>query len=375
MKLSQYRRKCRITMFFILLFSILINSPVFSKEGGEGEPQGIPQMTAEQRSKMGIVTALVSRRLLTEEVIAPGEVTVNIYRSSQVASRIRSQIIKRYARMGDTVKSGQKLLTLSSVDMADAQSQLLVTDREWQRVRKLGRKVVSERRYIEAQVNRQQAYAKALAYGITESQITELLKQKDSSKATGMFDLLSTQNGTVISDQFVSGQVVDPGQLLMEISDESLLWVETKINPEDAINIKPGTRARINYAADHWLSGKVIQVHRRIDETTRTLSVRIEVDNQQNLIRPGQFVKVALQISAGNKVIAIPKSAVTLLHGEQIIFILEGDDIYPQLVETGGVRNDWVEIKNGLGKGDKLVTQGIFLLKSLLLKSQIGDAD
>jgi len=277
--------------------------------------------------------------------------------------------------MGDAVKTGQKLLTLSSVDVADAQSQLLVTDREWKRVKKLGRKVVSERRYIEAQVNRQQAYAKALAYGITESQIIELLKRKDASKATGMFNLLSTQNGTVISDQFVAGQVVEPGQLLMEISDESLLWIETQINPDNVTDIKPGTLAHINYAADNWLTAKVIQVHRRIDETTRTLPVRIEVDNQKKLLRPGQFVKVALQTTKGNEVIAVLKTAVTLLHNEEVVFMLDGQKIHPQLVETGGVHNDWIEIKNGLKKNDVIVTQGMFLLKSLLLKSQIGDAD
>jgi membrane fusion protein, heavy metal efflux system len=371
--------KCSARYLFtnslLLLLSILVSSSTFAEEESEEKVQGIPQMTGQQRSEMGIVTSLVSSRLLAKEIIAPGEVRVNIYRSSQVTSRIRSQIIKRYARMGDSVKAGQKLLTLSSVEMADAQSQLLVTDREWQRVKKLGRKVVSERRYIEAQVNRQQAYAKALAYGITESQITELLKQKDASKATGMFNLLSTQNGTVISDQFVVGQVVEPGELLMEISDESVLWVETQIDPEDVINIKLGTVAHINSSVDNWLSGKITQVHRRIDETTRTLPVRIEVNNQQNLLRPGQFVKVALQTATDNEVIAIPKSAVTLLHSEQVVFMLDGEKLYAQLVETGDVHNHWVEIKNGLKKGDEIVTEGMFLLKSLLLKSQIGDAD
>ncbi|VAW53302.1 hypothetical protein MNBD_GAMMA07-2360, partial [hydrothermal vent metagenome] len=71
----------------------------------------------------------------------------------------------------------------------------------------------------------------------------------------------------------------------------------------------------------------------------------------------------------------VPKSAVTLLQGEEVVFMLNDKELYPQLVETGGIRNDWIEIKNGLKKGDKVVTEGMFLLKSLLLKSQIGDAD
>ena len=359
---------------FILLL-LFVAHPVFAEEENEAEAQGIPEMTADQRQAMGIVTSSVERRGLTEEIIAPGEVTVNVYRSSQVTSRISSQIIARHARMGDAVKTGQKLLTLSSVEMAEAQSQLLVASREWQRVKKLGRKVVSERRYIEAQVNRQRAYAKVLAYGMTEFQIRALLKQGDASKATGTFDLLSSQDGTVISDDFMLGQVVEPGQVLMEITDESLLWVETQLSPDDVVDISIGTPARIRHGADKWLEGHVVQIHRRIDETTRTLPVRIEVNNAQGLLRAGLFVKVALQTSIGEDVIAVPRSAVTLLHGEQVVFMLEGTELYPQLVETGDIRSDWVEIKNGLKEGDEIVTQGMFLLKSLLLKSQIGDAD
>ncbi len=363
-----------INRILILLF-LFANPPVFAATENSATTQGIPEMTAEQRQAMGIVTSRVSLRRLMEEIIAPGEVTINAYRSSQVSTRISSQIMKRHARMGDVVKRGQKLLTLSSVSMADAQSQLLVADREWQRVKKLGRKVVSERRYIAAQVNRQKTYAKVLAYGMTEFQVKALLKQGDASRATGMFDLLSFQKGTVISDQFVLGQVVEPGQILMEISDESRLWVETQISPKKIINIKTGALARINSGTNTWLKGEVVQIHRHVDEVTRTLPIRIEVNNKQGLLRPGQFVKVALQTAKGAEVISIPKASVTLLHGEPVVFMLKGNEWYPQLVETGEVRGDWVEIKNGLQAGDEIVTQGIFLLKSLLLKSQIGDAD
>lgn len=359
----------------ILILILLSSSLVYAENKNEEKAQGIPKMNAEQRQSMGIVTTLVGSRMLTDEIIAPGEVTINAYRSSQVTSRISSQVIMRHARMGDSVKTGQKLLTLSSVEMAESQGKLLVADREWLRVKKLGRKVVSDQRYIEAQVKRQQAYASVLAYGMTESQINTLLKQGGASKATGDLELLSPQDGTVISDRFVLGQVVEPGQVLMEISDESLLWVEAQINPEDIVGIKPEIPARIHVDGDNWLNGQVVQIHRRIDETTRTLAVRIEVNNEQGLLRPGQFVKTALQISAGSKVITVPRESVTLLHGERVVFKLEGNELSPQLVETGAARGDWIEIKAGLKPGNAIVTKGMFLLKSLLLKSQIGDTD
>lgn len=357
----------------LLILLLLASGPACAEEEHGANQQGIPQMTAEQRQAMGIVTTPVSSRRLVDEIIAPGEVTLNAYRTSQVTSRISAQVIKRYARMGEQVKSGQKLLRLSSVAMAEAQGQMLIADREWRRVNKLGRKVVSGRRYIDAQVKRQEAYAKVLAYGMTNSQISALLKQNDASKATGAFDLLSPQDGTVISDSFLLGQVVKSGQLLMEISDETLLWVETQINPADVINIKPNATVRILAGGSKWLNGKVVQIHRRIDETTRTLPVRIQVDNKQGLLRPGQFVKTALQTETSEQVIAVPTDTVTLLHGDQVVFLLEGDELHPQLVETGRVRDGWIGIKKGLKQGDKIVTKGMFLLKSLLLKSQIGD--
>jgi len=370
--------KYHITYRIFLLFSLLLASPVFAEEDNNGniaKVQGIPEMNARQRQSMGIVTSTVFKRKLYKEIIAPGDVGVNIYLSSQISTRIRSQVIKRYARVGDNVTAGQILLTLSSVSMANAQSEMLIADREWKRVKKLGRKVVSEQRFVEAQVNRQQAHAKALAYGITEAQIAALLKQGDASKATGMFNLLSIQNGTIISDNFLLGQVVEPGQLLMEISDESQLWAETQINPHDVRNIQVGTPARIEIDKELWIPGKVIQIHRLINETTRTLPVRVEVNNEQGLLRPGQFVKVALQTTSSHEVIATPRSAVTLLQGEHVVFVLKGNTFFPQLVAIGETRGDWVEVKNGLKTNDEIVIKGVFVLKSLLLKSQIGDTD
>ncbi len=363
---SQFKR--------LLLLIVLVSHPTFADEDDETEIQGIPEMNTEQRQSLGIVTGKAERRLLTDEIVLPGEITINAYRTSLATTRIRAQVVARHVRMGDAVKAGQKLVTLSSVEMADAQGQLLIADREWLRVQKLGRKVISEQRFIEAQVNYQQGIAKLLAYGMTKPQINALRQQGDASEATGNFDLLSQQDGTVIDDQFVLGQVVEPGQKLVEITDESVLWVEAQIDPE-TLRIVPGAVARVNTGNNQWLIGKVVQIHRKVDETTRTLPVRIEILNEDGLFYPGQFVKVGLQSATSHNVLAVPQASVTLLYGEQMVFVLNGDKLSPQLIKTGEIRNGWIEINAGLTEKDSIVTQGTFMLKSMLLKSQIGDAD
>lgn len=358
-----------------LILCLLGSAPAFAEEEHEEEEGGIPPMTVEQRQSMGILTQIVGTQLMADEVIAPAEVTVNRYHTAEVTPRITAQITQRHARMGQQVNKGQKLVTLSSVEMAEAQGQLLMADREWSRVQELGRQVVAEKRYVEAEVARQQAYAKVLAFGMTEAQVVALLEEGDVSKATGSFDLLSPQEGTVLSDDFVIGRVVEPGRVLMEVSDESRLWVEAQLAAEIAAGIEVGSPARLSSDEQSWVSGKVVQIHRRMDETTRTLAVRIELDSNEGGLRPGQFVKSAIQIVAGKPVLAVPKESVLLVQGDYMVFKTEGDEIHPAPVERGATRGNWTEIKAGLAEGDEIVTQGAYVLKSLLLKSQIGDAD
>jgi cobalt-zinc-cadmium efflux system membrane fusion protein len=369
----------KIRLYVIVLLGLLLTQPTFSEEidhhghSEEGHEEGVVTMTEAERQAQGIETARVEMQVLREEILVPGEVVINAYRSAKVTTRISAQIVARHARLDTEVKSGQKLITLSSVEMADAQGSLVVSDREWQRVKKLGRAVVSGSRYIEAQVTRQLAYAKVLAYGMTELQIDALLKQGDASKATGSFDLLSPLNGIIISDDFVVGEVVEPGRILFNITDESTLWVEAQLRPEQAVHIKPDSPVRVSIDGKHWLTGKVIQRHHKLDETTRTQSVRIEINNNDHLLHSGQFVDVALQTVTAEKVIAVPQESVVLMKGAPTVLKVEGDELHPQPVETGATRGRWTEIRSGLPVGEEIAVKRVFLLKSLLLKSRMGE--
>ncbi len=345
-------------------------------EGHEGEEhggEGLVRMDEQARARMGITTATVERRRLAKTVSAPGEVRLNAYRTAQVTPRIAAQVIARHARLGDVVKAGQRLVTLSSVEMAEAQGELLVADREWRRVKKLGRKVVSEKRYVAAQVRRQQAYARVLGYGMAEQQIAALLKTGDARRASGTFDLLAPQDGRIIRDEFVVGEMIEPGRVLFEIADERTLWIEARLSPDDAARIEVGAPARVSADGASWLDGKVIQRHHVLDETTRTQAVRIAVDNRSDLLHPGQFVKVTLETGRGEPVLAVPAPAVIFMEGQPTVFVLEDDRFEPRPVEAGPPRGGWRAVRAGLAEGETVVVKGAFLIKSLMLKSKMGE--
>ena len=358
-------------------------SPVFAQEeqthedGGEhGEEGGIVEMNAEERAKNNVYTGRVSYRELGSEISAPGEIILNQYRTSQVTPRISAQITRRYAKLGDHVKRGSPLVTLTSVELAEAQGDAIVTAREWARVKKLGKEVISERRYVEAEISAQLAKAKISAFGMTPGAVKALLASGDATKATGTFTLHAQQSGTVMKDNFVIGEIVEPGRELFGISDESKAWVNVRVPSDAARNIEIGAPVRIktgrgNLESD-WKDGKVLQLNHQIDETTRTFSVRVEMDNAGDHVHAGQFVTAYLQTGTSKAVLSVPLDAVTSMEGKDVVFEVEGDELHPTQVQLGVRRGNWVEIKSGIGENTEIATSQIFLLKSLILKSKMG---
>ncbi len=340
-------------------------------EAGHGDEHGGSSVNLAQnlRDAADIKVTKIEKRLLGAEITAPGEVIVNKYQSTKITPRITAQVIKRHKKLGDHVQKNQSLVTLTSVDMAQAQGGLLVTNREWQRVKKLGKKVVSDRRYTEAKIDYQQAYAKVLAYGMSDSQIKALLKNSDAAHMSGVFDLVAQQQGTIISDDFVVGELIEPGRVLYEITNENVLWVEARISPQDASTVVVGAPARVRVGKD-WVQGKVVQIHHKLDEQTRTFPVRIEVSNESDLLHPGLFVDARIQTSNQEPVLAVPQEAVLRSpDGDWIVFVeVEPGQYKLTEIEKIRVSGDQVII-SGLKPDTRVVVQGAFFIQSELAKS------
>jgi cobalt-zinc-cadmium efflux system membrane fusion protein len=355
---------------------LCLTCPLFAQDehGHEEEEIESVVMTAAERMEAGIRTGPVTFRPLSDQVLMPAEVVVNAYQSANVTTRITAQVVGRHARLGDIVDENQRMATLSSVEMAEAQGELILADSEWQRVSSLGKQAVSERRYTEAQIASRQAFAKVLAYGMTTDEANQMLASGDAALATGEFDLLAPQQGTVLTDNFIIGELIEPGRVLFRISDESTLWVEASTVPSDLTEFEIGSPVRIADGEDHWIEGRVVQLHHQLDEITRRQGIRIEVDNRDDHLHPGQFVEAEISTGEGPIVLAVPDSAITLVKGVSTVFKLEGDDeFHPQPVMIGRSAGGWSEIREGLVEEDDIAVEGVFNLKSLLLKATLGE--
>lgn len=329
-------------------------------------------LDAQAISDAGIVVDRATARDLTEELKAPGEVKADAYSTELVSPRIDSMVLARKVRLGDVVKAGQPLVMLSSVQVAETQGALIVAEQDWQRVASLGAQAVSGRRYTEVKVQRDQARAKLRAYGLSDAQIAGVLRA-GSARADGSYALLAPTDGRITTDQFLVGERVEPGRTLFTLVKEDSVWVEAQLSPADAGRVNAGGSARILVHGTS-LPGKVIQRAHQTDERTRTVPIRIQVDNSRDLLHPGELVDARLSTGSPSRAVAVPADAIVIVQNQATVFVMKGEGRFePAPVAVGENRDGWVEIKQGLKPGTTYVSKGAFVLKARMLRSQLGE--
>lgn len=340
-----------------------------SDQVSESEEEPELMLTAENLSAAGIRIETLTPVVLGDTVTVPAEVKANAYRSSIVTPRISAIVVKRHRRLSESVGAGDPLVTLFSREVADAEGALLVADREWRRVRSLGLEVVSERRYLEAKVAREQAEAQLLSYGLGRDAVNAVTSSKEhETHSLGEFTLLAGQSGTIISDDFRDGELIEPGRRLLEIVDLDSVWVVARLVPEQTIGIGTGGRAWVRYE-DGIQEATVAQIHSVVDEETRTVNVRLLAPNKARELRPGQFVQAEIESGGGKPVLAVPNEAlVRSADGDWIIFEQDGDlGLKPVEIERVRVVGGQTVIE-GIQAGSSIAVSGAFFLQSELAK-------
>lgn len=340
-----------------------------------GEEQKTPEAKADHDSKSvvidenaqkaaGIVVTTIEPKAINTYIVAPGEVIPNADSTTKVTTRVQAQVIKRAVQEGQHVKENTVLATLSSVDMAKVQGNLLLTYQDWERVKTLGTDAVSGKRYSEAHVNYQNAYSSALAYGMTESEVNQLLKTQKVTQAKGEFNLLAPRSGTVFNINFTEGELIDPGRILLQIVNESSVWIDAKLPPNVTQPITQNTPAKIVFGKNE-LMGRVIQVHHQLDEATRTRSIRIAVDNAQDLLHPGQFVSCKIETGQTKPVLSVPENAVLrTTDGDWAVYVEKKPTVFEALEVKVIETIDNHSVVEGLQAGMRVVTENAFFIHS-----------
>lgn len=339
-------------------------------EAGGEESAGELKLDAAALAQMGVELQPIQASAISEELRAPGEVIDSAYGTTLVTPRVVSLVVRRHAKLGDEVRAGAPLVTLSSVDVANAQADLRIAEQEARRVSALGREAVSGRRISEAQVAVDRARAVARAYGLPGTA---------PGGANGEFTLTAPHPGRITEDEFVVGERIEPGKALFRLVDESTVWIDAKLPSGSVPRITPGSEATVVFNGQR-LTGKVLRAAHRTSDATRNASVRVEVPNRDDVLHGGDFVEVLFDAAnaaqAGSPSatqLSVPNDALVQLQGDTVVFRRDADGgIVAVPIRTGDVVGGRTLVADGLKPGDQVVVKGAFALKSQLLKEQMG---
>lgn len=291
---------------------------------------------------------------LNLDIRATATLVVDRDRTATLAPQLDVRVQARHVVPGQEVKKGEPLLTLGGAEVAKAQAEYINAAAEWSRVRRMSEGAVSVSRRMQAQVDAELKRAILEAIKMTPEQIRTL---ESTPEAIGSYQLLAPIDGRVQQDIAMLGQVFTAGTPLMQLTDESHLWVEAQLTPAQAANVNVGGPALVQ-VGDKTLAGKIIGRSHELDSVTRTEQILVSMPNPEHVLHAGQFAELYFadapkgsDLSSGfSSGIVLPDAALTRSgDGDWQIFIQDEDGFEAIEVEL-------VQRQRGLSlvRGDKL---------------------
>jgi membrane fusion protein, heavy metal efflux system len=303
------------------------------------------------------------------ELAVTGAVNPDIAKTVPVISLATGRVVGIYARLGDTVKKGQRLLSVRSDDVAVGYSDY--------------RKAVADEFLARKQLERVKDLYEHGANSLNDLQVAQDTEDKakvdlettaehlrllgnDPDHVTFIVDIFAPVTG-VITDQQVTNAAGVQGLSSpnpFTISDLSTVWVICDVYENDLTQVQLGDNAdiRLNAYPDLKLKGKISNVGPILDPNIRTAKVRIEVENP-GMLRVGMFVTAIFHGEMKEVHAAVPATAVLHLHDRDWVYVAVGDMKFRRVEVASGpmLPGDMQEIISGIKPGDKVVQNALLL--------------
>jgi Cu(I)/Ag(I) efflux system membrane fusion protein len=339
-------------------------------EGAPVEGLAAVGLSERQHKLLGAHTVRVAQAPFVKTVRTVGLVAIDERRTQHVHTKIQGWIEHLHAgAVGESVRRGDPLLTIYSPE-------LLATQREFLVALDNRKRVVSSSYDINADADHlvEAARRRLLLQDMTSAQIDELATTREARKVVTLYSPVS---GTITARNVSHGERIESATSLLDIADLTAVWLLADVYESDLPFVHDGQEATItlSYLPGSTYTGRVSLVSPLVDETTRTVKVRIELDNRDLSLRPGMFASVEMRSDLGPR-IAVPKDAVLRSGTRDIVFVRPQDGSFePREVELGLELEDAWEIRRGLAGGeDVLAAANFFVDAESKLKAALAGA-
>ncbi len=328
-----------------------------------------------------VTTVKAERKKVAVPVVLTGEVRFDERRVAHVSTQVEGVIKQVGVALGDRVRAGQPLMEIESVAIGDAQAAYLeaqgmldLARRNFDRVSELRKETItSEKEFLQARQELDAAEIRARG-------ALDKLSRLGSDGARGRLVLRSPIDGSVLLMHAVSGEVARTEESLLTVGDNSTVWVWADLYERDIAAVTSGQASGPLAAAiavkaypGVELPGTVDLVSPAMDESSRTVKVRVVAPNPDRRLLAGMFATVKVFLPGTDETLAVPRAAVLEDEGRPFVFVHHHDEYYVRRpVTVGRAWAGLVEIRKGLEPSQTIVADGAFLLKSDVLRSKMG---
>ena len=311
---------------------------------------------SDQQIQLGnILVDTIQKGSISNEIELTGTLNLNASQTASVSARVMGRIEKLYVKTtGDFVAKGSPLYELYSEELNNASQEYIAALQR--------RSLFKDQSLIDFDNLIESARTKLQLWGMTQSQINALEKQKQAPLTTTFY---STESGYVTSLDVTEGGYVMEGGTIVQLANLSTLWVEAQVYTTQLYQIPKGTIATILVpGSDKTLSGRIEFVNPEVSAETRINLLRVVIPNPGNQLKPGMSVLVRVQTASRNS-LTLPTDAIIRDANGGTVWIRTGKNKFKSQMVTTGLESEGVtEIVSGLKEGDAVVVRGTYLLYS-----------
>lgn len=325
--------------------------PASQASSGSSNPL-VFEMTKEAVALSQISTTKVGGKEQSGELRLTGKIQADEREIASVTSKFPGRIEKLFVTFtGEQVKVGQKLASIYSPELMNAQQELLQSSKS---------KGAFPQLY-------ESAKEKLKLWKLRDEQILEI---EQSGKVKEVFDIYADQSGVVAQRNISVGDYVSTGTPLFDVVNLDKLWVILDAYESDLPFISMGNEINFSVAG---LPGKEFKanisfIDPTLDASTRAVSVRAEVSNASKDLKPEMFVtaEIKTQSKSSSSEVMIPRTAVLWSGKRSVVYLKVSNAETPQFemreVTLGSRMGENYQILSGLQKGEEIVTNGVFAI-------------
>jgi cobalt-zinc-cadmium efflux system membrane fusion protein len=349
-----------------------------------GDPLTAKSVVISETQLAGVKVEPATERLFPIEKEAVGSIDFNEEMSTQVFTNYQGRIIELFARVGDEVKKGDRLFTIDSPDLIQAESTLIaaagmldLTTRQLTRTKSLYETRAVAQRDVEQAASDQQTAEGALKaardnvrlFGKSDADIDRIVAER---RLDPVLLIPSPIAGRVTARNAAPGLFVQPGSAPAPytVTDISTMWMIANVAETDvpALNVGQQVTVKVKAFPDRVFDGRITTISQMVDPNTHRALVRSEVSDSRHELRSGMFANFVIRTGDPVRSVAVPLNGV-VREGDGTMTVWVTTDrrhFVKRTVKIGMQREGYHQILDGLQAGELVATDGALFLSNAL---------